>query len=36
MMSVRENMGVSLRLRGTPKREIASAVTLAGEILGVS
>ena len=35
-MSVRENMGFSLKLRGTPKGEIESAVTLAGEILGLT
>jgi len=35
-MSVRENMGFSLKLRGTPKGKIDSAVTLAGEILGLT
>ena len=35
-MSVRENMGFSLRLRGTPRAEIDSAVTSAAEILGLT
>ena len=35
-MSVRENMGFSLRLRGGSKADIAAAVTNAAEILGLT
>jgi multiple sugar transport system ATP-binding protein len=35
-MSVRDNMGFSLRLRGASKAEIARAVTEAAEILGLT
>ena len=35
-MTVRDNMGFSLRLRGGPKAEIARAVTEAAEILGLT
>jgi multiple sugar transport system ATP-binding protein len=35
-MSVRENLGFGLRMRGTPKAEIATRIAEAAEVLGIT